>query len=83
MESKLSEALLNPVWASHKIGDEYAMEGRNGLWKIAYYPIFEDGKSKEEYAEARALVEAVKPLVIAGVVGIDFVEVPMRYLSRV
>lgn len=52
------------------------MDGKGG-WKIAYYPIFSDGKTNELYSEPRALVE--KP--IQG--GIDFREVPLRYLTKI
>jgi hypothetical protein len=71
---KLKESLQNPIWVNHKIGNTYSMDGKGG-WKIAYYPIFEDGKTKEVYTEVRALVE--RP--IKG--GIDFREVPLRYLQ--
>lgn len=72
---QLIEALNHPLWVSHQIGDEYTMDGKPG-WKIAYYPIFEDGKTGTLYAEPRALVEKS----IAG--GIDFREVPLRYLTK-
>ena len=72
----LSAALSHPLWNEHKIGDTYTMDGKPDLWKIAYYPIFEDGKTKNQYSEARALIE--KPMVG----GTDFREVPLRYLSK-
>jgi hypothetical protein len=62
--------------SDHKLGDEYQMDGKPDKWKIAYYPIFEDGKNNEVYNEPRALVE--KP--IPG--GTDFREVPLRYLTK-
>ena len=71
----LKEALNNPTWINHKIGDTYSMDGK-GSWKIAYYPIFENGKTNEVYQEPRALVEQQ----ITG--GIDFREVPLRYLTK-
>jgi Zn/Cd-binding protein ZinT len=71
----LCDALNDKLWKDHKIGDTYLMDGKGG-WKIAYYPIFEDGKTKEVYQEPRALVE--QP--IEG--GIDFREVPLRYLVK-
>jgi len=74
--SNTSEALKNELWLSHVIGDQYTMDGRPDLWKIAYYPIFEDGKTHEVYKEPRALIE--KPMVN----GTDFREVPLRYLTR-
>lgn len=73
---KLIEALKNPIYISHKIGDKYTMDNKSDLWKIAYYPIFEDAKTKEIYEEPRALVE--KPIKD----GIDFREVPLRYLTK-
>ena len=72
----LQLALYNPLWICHKIGDTYTMDGKPDLWKIAYYPIFEDGKKNQPYIEARALIE--KPMVG----GTDFREVPLRYLSK-
>jgi len=72
----LKQALSNPIWVNHRIGNTYSMDGMNG-WKIAYYPIFENGKTGEQYSEPRALIE--RP--ING--GIDFREVPLRYLSYV
>lgn len=71
----LQQALSDPKWIEHKIGDHYRMDGKDG-WKIAYYPIFENGKTRERYAEPRALVE--KPM--TG--GTDFREVPLRYLTK-
>lgn len=72
----LHSALSNPDWQLHKIGDTYCMDGKPDKWKIAYYPIFADGKTNEQYDEPRALIE--KP--ITG--GIDFREVPLRYLTK-
>lgn len=71
----LQTALSDPTWINHKIGNIYTMDNKPDLWKIAYYPIFEDGKNGEQYVEPRALVE--KP--ISG--GIDYREVPLRYLT--
>lgn len=73
----LQKALDNEIWKQHKIGDVYTMDGKPDLWKIAYYPIFEDGKTGEIYKEPRALIE--KPIQN----GTDFREVPLRYLHRV
>ena len=71
----LKEALNNPLWIDHKIGDVYTMETLD-LWKIAYYPIFECGKTGREYNEPRALIETpIKN-------GTDFREVPLRYLNK-
>jgi hypothetical protein len=71
----LQEALIDKLWLSHKIGDVYSMDGKSG-WKISYYPIFENNKTKEVYEEPRALIE--RPMEN----GIDFREVPLRYLVR-
>ena len=73
----LKSALNNELWIKHQLGDFYTMDGKQDRWKIVYYPIFEDGRTAEAYDEPRALVE--KP--IRG--GIDFREVPLRYLTRV
>lgn len=72
----LQNALSNPVWVNHKIGDTYTMDGTNVSWKIAYYPIFENGKNGDIYNEPRVLVES--PITN----GIDFREVPLRYLVK-
>lgn len=77
----LEEALNNPIWLSHKIGDNYTMDNKPDLWKIAYYPIFADGITNKEYTEPRALIE--KPICINGINGIDFREIPLRYLNKV
>lgn len=76
MNSKLQEALNNPIWVNHKIGDHYTMDNKPDLWKIAYYPIFYDGKTNEAYKEPRALIE--KPIIN----GTDFREIPLRYLRK-
>lgn len=75
-KEKLTKALNNDIWQHHTIGDQYAMKGDKRNWKIAYYPIFADGKTGEEYEEPRALVETP----IVG--GIDLREVPLRYLTK-
>lgn len=72
---KLEEALSDPKWVNHKIGNTYTIDGGVDKWKIAYYPIFENGKNGEVYQEPRCLVE--RP--ING--GIDFREMPLRYLT--
>lgn len=76
MRQELKDALNHPLWLNHKTGDTYTMDGKSDLWKIAYYPIFEDGKTNEPYKEPRALIE--KPM--KG--GTDFREVPLRYLTK-
>ena len=72
----LQQALSNPIWLSHNIGDTYVMDGKPDLWKIAYYPIMSDGKTNQPYKEARALIE--KPMIG----GTDFREIPLRYLFK-
>jgi len=80
-ETQLDKALNDPLWRlSHKIGDIYEMDGVGG-WKIAYYPLFEDGKMNKPYNEPRALVE--KPALFNGAKGTDFREVPLRFLKRI
>ncbi len=83
MKEILQKALINELWQNHKLGDTYTMDGKPDLWKIAYYPIFEDGKNGEVYDEPRTLVE--KPIhggKYDEVIGTDFREVPMRYLNK-
>lgn len=75
----LKEALNDPIWINHKIGDIYIMDGVPG-WKIAYYPIFEDGKTGELYIHPKALVE--KPAIFKGIKGTDFREVPLHFLIK-
>lgn len=72
----LQVALNDLIWIAHVLGDFYTMDGKPDLWKIAYYPIFEDGKTNAPYSEPRALIE--KPMLN----GTDFREVPLRYLSK-
>lgn len=78
MNIRLKSALSDHVWMDHKLGDEYQMDAKPDKWKIAYYPIFENGKTSEEYNEPRALVEKNMD---SG--GIDFREIPLRYLSKI
>ena len=75
-ESKKELTEEEKIWKDHKIGDEYQMDGKPDKWKIAYYPILEDGKTNEKYNEPRALVE--KPIIG----GTDFREIPLRYLTK-
>lgn len=77
METRLNIALKDPVWRNHIIGDSYSMARDNHVWQIAYYPIFECGKSGTNYDEPRALVETPMKN------GTDFREVPLRYLQKV
>ena len=72
---ELQQALSHPLWQNHNRGCKYTMDNKPELWKIVYYPIFENGKTGELYAEPRALMETPMPW------GIDFREVPLRYLT--
>lgn len=77
------EAELNDLWHTNKIGDTYTMDCQKG-WKIAYYPIIEDNK------EPFALIERPAKFKIGTDKngkdvykdGIDFREIPLRYLKR-
>lgn len=67
---------------NHKIGDIYSMTNRDGSksegWKIAYYPLtgtYKEGKWVD-FKEPRALIE--RPMKE----GIDFREVPIRFLEK-
>ena len=79
---ELQEALNNPKWVQHQIGDTYLMINRGGDksdgWKIAYYPLFGTYKNGEyvEFNEPRVLIE--RPM--EG--GTDFREVAFRYLNK-
>ena len=44
--------------------DKYTMDGKPDIWTIAYYPLYEDGKTGEKYLEPRALIEKAE-LVLA------------------
>lgn len=74
----LKIALNHPLWVSHKIGDVYTMDGKPDLWKIAYYPLFGTYRNElwVDFSEPRALIE--KPMKD----GIDFREIPLRYLQK-
>ena len=76
MDDKLRVALSDPIWVNHRLADTYLLNGSDGVWLIAYYPIFECGKTGKSYNEPRALIESP----IIG--GIDFREVPLRYLRK-
>lgn len=75
-------ALADQIWKDHKLGSDYHMDGKMDNWKIVYYPIFEDGKNGEVYQEPRCLVE--KPIFggLGEQIGIDYREVPLRYLNK-
>ena len=78
-DSKLKKALNEPLWKNHFIGKKYVMDGKND-WKIAYYPIFECGKTGKVYDSPRALVE--RKAMFSGGEGTDFREVPLHYLQE-
>lgn len=71
----LNEILQEPIWVNHTLDDLYNVQGDKRNWKIAYYPILEDGKTGEVYDEPRFLMECP----IEG--GIDFREMPARYIN--
>lgn len=60
-----------------KLGDLFKVKGSGKQWKVAYYPINENGETNEDYPEPRALMETP----IEG--GIDFREMPLRYVEIV
>ncbi len=75
----MTEALKDPLWTSHQIGDTYTMDNKPDPWKIAYYPLFgtyKNGVWEDFTGEPKALIE--KP--IPG--GRDFREIPLRYLKK-
>lgn len=80
---ELIDALCHDIWMHHTIGDKYQMTnvgGKDGgVWSIAYYPLFGTYKQGKwvTHDEPRALIE--RP--IEG--GIDFREMPLRYLTRI
>lgn len=75
--TELDIALQHPVWKQHALDTLYTAKGCKGLWKLAYYPIFCDGKTGESYTEPRALMEQQ---MTDG--GTDFREMPLRYVQR-
>lgn len=68
-------------YKKHKIGNTYTMDGKSVLWKIAYYPLNQCGKTGEIYQEIRALVETPILGKYGESIGTDFREVPLRYLT--
>lgn len=78
---KVKDALNNPIWMQHSIGDKYTMDGKPDEWKIAYYPILECGKTGDKYDSPKALVE--KESIFNGKVGIDYREIPLHYLKKI
>lgn len=83
MSERLFEALKNDVWREHNLYDVYTMDGKPELWKIAYYPMFEDSKTGKEFGEPRALVERpFEDKKTGEIIGTDFREMPLRYLVK-
>lgn len=92
--NKLKIALSNPIWKDHRITDYYTMDSKPDLWKIAYYPMFDsydnsvarNGKTVQVnhilFEEPRALIEHTIIGSIGQKIGIDFREVPLRYLTK-
>jgi hypothetical protein len=84
--SPLVIALRERIWIRHKRGDEYNMINQDGSkdpgWKIAYYPIFQDGRTGETYTEPRALVEKPYPRE-SKFSGNDLREMPLRYIEKI
>jgi hypothetical protein len=76
MDKNLDKALSHPIWISHKIGNIYFIDGKKDRWVIAYYPIFQDGKTQEYYDEPRALIQNIDKG------GFWNKEVPLRYLKQ-
>lgn len=74
----LQEALAHPLYTSHYVGRKYKVDNDGG-WTLAYYPLFECGKTNEPFDEPRALME--KPKRFKGSWGTDFREMPLRYIS--
>ena len=65
----------------HKIGNTYKMDNKPDEWKIAYWFITENPKTKEQYDEPRVLIEKDIFDKFNNKIGIDFREVPLRYLT--
>lgn len=77
LKGKVKEALLNPVWLSHKRNiDLYTMDGLPDRWSLVYYPIFNNGKTSEEYREPKALMQNIDKA------GFWSKEVPLRYINK-
>jgi hypothetical protein len=72
----LEKSLNDPLWKAHKKGDVYRMDNKKDRWQIAYYPIFQDGKTQEYYDEPRALVWNIDKK------GFWSKEAPLRYLTK-
>ena len=76
MEIQLKKALAHPIWKNNKINETlYTMDNKPDRWKIVYYPLFQNGKTQEYYAEPRALVQNIDKG------GFWSKEVPLRYLE--
>lgn len=76
MSNKLKQALEHPIWKSHERNvSVYTMDGLPDKWRLVYYPIFENGKTRETYEEPRALMQNIDRS------GFWSKEVPLRYLT--
>lgn len=72
----LKKALSNPLYKAHVRNKSlYAMDNKKDRWILVYYPIFENGKTKEFYDEPRALMQNIEKD------GFWSKEVPLRYLK--
>lgn len=75
MNIDLNKALNHPKWKAHKRNESlYTMDGKKDRWILVYYPIFQDGKTNEFYAEPRALMQNIDKR------GFWSKEVPLRYI---
>jgi len=74
---ELEKALSHHLWKNHIVGDLYTMDGLPDRWKIIYYPLFENNRTKEIYTEPRALMENIDKQ------GFWRKETPLRYLDPV
>ena len=90
---KLQEALNNPIWLDHKIGDTYSMIHVGGKidksnWKIAYYPLlgtYDNRTTKQGETIYGGWIDFDDPRALVEMQvkdGIIFQETPIRYLSK-
>lgn len=88
----LEEALSDPIWKDHKVGDIYYLVHSNGKkeegWKISYYPLsgtYQEVNGKNEWVdfnEPRVLIERKTYFKAHKEWGIDFREIPIRFLEK-
>lgn len=73
---QLQLALNHDTWISHERNHRYTVDGK-GIWALVYYPIFECGKTGDQYNEPRALMhDTTKD-------GFWSKEMPLRYIERI